>query len=430
MVACADRLPLCSFFNGLLPLGTLMDRPVAGESKPARATSARYAPEMIIAAGCAIAVLTFGPRAAAGVFQLPVLASNKWGTDTFSFAMAIQYLLWGAGQPVGGMIADRFGSRIVLCGGALLYAAGLMLMAVSRTPLAFDMTAGVLMGFGLSGCSFSMVIAAFSKLLPENRRAFAFGLGTAAGSFGQFLFLPLAGGLIGGFGWKTTTIIFGAMMLIVLPLSGALASAPQQSLRQAFAQAMGHRSYLLLVTGFFTCGFQLAFITVHFQRYVVESGLAPSVGYWAFALVGLFNMAGSIFSGYMSARMPRRFVLSFIYASRALVTLAFIMLPPSAFTTYVFGALTGFLWLSTVPPTSSLIGLMFGTRFFSTLYGIAFFSHQLGGFVGLVLAGVLRQQTGSYMPVWWLSIALGVFSALINLPIVEQPAPALGAIPA
>lgn len=410
------------------------------ESKAARAKGARLPPEMIIAAGCAIAILTFGPRAASGVFQLPILASHAWRTDTFSFAMAIQYLLWGVGQPIGGMIADRFGSRIVLCVGTLMYAAGLMLMSLAQTPLAFDLTAGVLMGLGLSGCSFSMVIAAFSKMLPENKRAIAFGLGTAAGSFGQFLFLPLAGGLVSGLGWKPTTIIFGLLMLLVLPLSAAVASeplrrksvshAPQQSFRQAFAQAIGHRSYLLLVAGFFTCGFQLAFITVHFQRYVVESGLAPSVGYWAFALVGLFNMIGSVFSGWMSTRIPRRFVLSFIYASRALVTLAFISLPASAFTTYLFGALTGFLWLSTVPPTSSLIGVMFGTRYFSTLYGVAFFSHQLGGFTGLVLAGVMRERTGSYMSVWLLSITLGIFSALINLPIVEKPAPAPAAAPA
>jgi len=419
--------------NGRAMGGTsTIDRPAS--------KSTRYAPQMIIAAGCAIAMLTFGPRAASGVFQLPILASRPWSTDTFSFAMAIQYLLWGAGQPIGGMIADRFGSRMVLCGGTVLYAAGLMLTAIASSALAFDMTAGVLAGLGLSGCSFSMVIAAFSKLLPENKRAIAFGLGTAAGSFGQFLFLPLAGALVGGLGWQASTVIFGLMMLIVLPLSAIVATqplertpkqeAPQQSLRQAFAQAFGHRSYLLLVIGFFTCGFQLAFITVHFQRYVVESGLAPSVGYWAFALVGLFNMAGSVLSGYVSARAPRRFVLSFIYLSRALVTLAFISLPPAAFTTYVFGALSGFLWLSTVPPTSSLIGTMFGTRYFSTLYGMAFFSHQLGGFTGLVLAGVLRQDTGSYLPVWWLSIGLGVFSALINLPIVEKPAPLAATVPA
>jgi MFS family permease len=277
-----------------------------------------------------------------------------------------------------------------------------------------------------------MVIGALMKLVPENMRTLAFGLGTAAGSFGQFLFSPLAGGLVGGLGWQTTTIIFGVLMFCVIPLTRLVASAPldntakagaprPQSFREALAEAFGHRSYNLLVAGFFTCGFQLAFVTVHFQKYVVESGIAPQVGYWAFALVGICNIFGSISSGYLAGRFPKRYVLSAIYLSRAAVTLLFIALPPTAFSTYLFGALTGLLWLSTVPPTSSLIGVMFGTRYFSMLYGFAFFSHQLGGFIGLVLAGWLRETTGSYMAMWWLSIGFGIFSAIVNLPIVERP---------
>jgi MFS family permease len=383
-------------------------------------------------AGCLIGVITFGPRSAVGVFQLPILQERGWGSDIFSFAMAAQYLLWGAGQPFAGALADRFGSARVLSSGSILYGIGLILMSYSSTPTSFTITAGVVMGLGLSGCSFNMVIGALMKLVPENMRTLAFGLGTAAGSFGQFLFSPLAGGMVGSLGWHTTTICFGVLMFSVIPLSRLVASAPldsspsvggvrQQSFREALREAFGHRSYNLLVAGFFTCGFQLAFVTVHFQKYVVESGVAPQVGYWAFALVGICNIFGSISSGYLAGRIPKRFVLSAIYLSRALVTLLFIAMPPTAFSTYLFGALTGFLWLSTVPPTSSLIGVMFGTRFFSTLYGFAFFSHQLGGFVGLVLAGWLRESTGSYVAMWWLSIALGVFSAVVNLPIVEKP---------
>lgn len=258
----------------------------------------------------------------------------------------------------------------------------------------------------------------------------AYGLGTAAGSLGQFLFSPLTGGLLLSFDWHTVTLILAAMMLLVVPLAVFVSSPAQpkladrmseQSVKQALTEAFGHRSYVLLVLGFFTCGFQLAFVTVHFQRYVVESGLGASVGYWAFGLVGIFNIVGSLTSGWAGTRIPRRWILSFIYIARALVTLAFILLPISSFSAYAFGALTGLLWLSTVPPTSSLIGMMFGPRHFAMLYGFAFFSHQVGGFLGVLLGGVLREQSGSYTIVWWLSIGLGVASALINLPIVERP---------
>ena len=412
--------------------GVGVDMGASRETRPKRVV----APEIIIAAGCLIAILSFGPRSAIGVFQLPILASNKWGSDTFSFAMAIQYLLWGAGQPFAGYLTDRFGSRVVLAGGTLLYAVGLALMSLSTTPLALDLSAGVLIGFGLSGCSFNMVISAFTKLLPIERQPLAFGLGTGAGSLGQFLFSPLAGGLVGAFGWQQTLILFALLVLAIIPLTSLVASTPSGSAKaraathgpeqtswQAIREALAHRSYVLVTLGFFTCGFQLAFVTVHFQKYVVEAGLSPQVGYWAFALVGIFNIVGSMSSGWASGRMPRRYVLSFIYLARSLVTLAFIVMPPTAFSTYMFGALSGLLWLSTVPPTSSLVGTMFGPRHFAMLFGFSFFSHQVGGFTGLMLAGILREQTGSYAVVWWLSIALGVFSAIVNLPVSEKPAP-------
>ncbi len=397
----------------------------------ARKPAAKMPPELIIVAACAISMLTFGPRAASGNFQMPVLAEYGWGSDTFSFALAIQNLLWGMGQPFAGALADKFGSVRVLSGGALLYASGLALMAFSDTPALFTLTAGVLIGFGLSGCAMSLVVGALAKLLPDSKRSMGFGAVTAAGSFGQFVFSPLSGGLIQSFGWHWTALFFAVLMLAILPLSLAVASpanvaplagAPkQQTTREAITEALSHRSYVLVVLGFFTCGFQLAFITVHFQKYIVEAGLSPQVGYWAFALVGLFNIIGSLTAGYYSNRMPRRYILSFIYFSRSLVTIMFLLLPPSAMSAYVFGALSGLLWLSTVPPTSGLIGQMFGTRYFAMLYGFAFFSHQVGGFLGVLLGGVLREATGSYNIVWGLSVALGVASALINLPVVERP---------
>jgi MFS family permease len=381
----------------------------------------------ILVAGCLVALLSFGPRSVMGAFQLPVFSSRAWGAEGFSIALAAQNLLWGVGQPFAGALADRLGSKYVLIAGALLYAAGLALMSRAQSALGFELGAGVLIGFGLSGASFNLVLGAFAKLLPPEQRSMAFGFATAAGSFGQFLFSPLAGGLIERFGWEGACLIFAALILPIVPLSLALASPPAAFAEQGgqgttFRRALAHPSYVLLVLGFFTCGFQLAFITVHFQRYIVESGLSPQIGYWAIALVGVFNIFGSLLSGWLGSRMPRRYILSAIYFSRALATAAFIAVPASPGSALLFGAVTGLLWLSTVPPTSSLIGLMFGAKNLSMLYGFAFFSHQLGGFLGVLLGGFFRDSTGSYLPVWLLSIALGVISALLNLPIVEAQA--------
>lgn len=381
----------------------------------------------IVLAGCLVALLSFGPRSVMGAFQLPVFASRPWGQDAFSFALAAQNLLWGVGQPFAGALADRYGSKYVLMAGALLYAAGLALMAQADSALGFNLGAGALIGFGLSGASFNLVLGSFAKLLPPQRLSYAFGAATAAGSFGQFLFSPLAGALIENFGWEGAALAFAALILPIVPLSLAIASPPAAFTSQAgqgatFRHALGYRSYVLLVLGFFTCGFQLAFITVHFQRYIVESGLSPIIGYWAIALVGAFNIFGSLLSGWLGMWVPRRFILSAIYLSRAVATALFIALPPSPSSALLFGAVTGLLWLSTVPPTSSLIGQMFGAKNLSMLYGFAFFSHQLGGFLGVLLGGFFRESFGSYLPVWLLSIALGVISALLNLPIVEAPA--------
>ena len=386
-------------------------------------------PAFVVGCGCLIALLSFGPRSALGQFLTPLSLSGNWGRDVFSFAVAIQNLLWGLGQPFAGGVADRFGATRVLCAGALLYAVGLVLMAYSTTPAMLHLSAGVLIGFGLSGCSFNLVIGALGKLVPDDWRSFAFGAGTAAGSFGQFLFSPLARALIDWFDWQTALVVFAAILLLILPLSLALATpaappgpaAPRQSFTQALSEAFGHRSYVLLVLGFFTCGFQLAFITVHLPPYLVDRGLSASVGAWTVAVIGLFNIVGSLSSGWLGDRMPKRYILSFIYFARALAVVAFITLPASPATAIAFGAVTGLLWLSTVPPTSGLVALMFGTRWLAMLFGFAFFSHQVGGFLGVWLGGLLFERTGSYDVVWWLSVFFGVASALINLPIVEKP---------
>jgi MFS family permease len=388
-------------------------------------------PVVVIICGCAIALLSFGPRSSLGFFIQPIGREFAWGRDIFGLALALQNLLWGLGQPIAGAIADRFGVLRVVCVGALLYAAGLLMMGYASTPLSLDLGAGVLIGFGLSGCSFNLVLSAFSKLLPPERRGIALGAGTAAGSFGQFLFAPFGVALIDNFGWQTALTVFAAMMLLIVPLSLALATPPaaptkvpvadQQSFRTALAEAFGHRSYVLLVLGFFTCGFQLAFITVHLPAYLADQGLAVSTGGWVIAAIGLFNIIGSLSVGWLQNLFPKRYILSVIYFTRALSIIAFISFPISPFSAIAFGAISGLTWLSTVPPTSALVALMFGTRWFATLYGFAFVSHQVGGFLGVWLGGVVFEKFSSYTPIWWLSVLFGVLSALINLPIVEAP---------
>lgn len=342
----------------------------AGDLRPASGTW--RTPLVIIVCGCAIALLSFGPRSSLGFFVQPMGREFAWGRDVFGLAIALQNLLWGLGQPIAGAIADRFGLLRVMIVGALLYAAGLLLMRYSTSSLSLDISAGVLIGFGLSGSSFNLVLAAFSKLLPPEKRGIALGAGTAAGSFGQFLFAPFGVALIDNFGWQTALVVFSALMLLILPLSLALATPPaatkdvapadQQSFRTALAEAFGHRSYVLLVLGFFTCGFQLAFITIHLPAYLADRGIPATTGGWVVAAIGLFNIVGSLSVGWLQNFFPKRYLLSVIYFSRALATVAFISFPVTPFSAIAFGAVSGLLWLSSVPPTSALVALMFGTR--------------------------------------------------------------------
>ena len=389
-------------------------------------------PLVVLLCGCAIAALSFGPRSALGFFLSPMSLAHGWGRDVIGLALAIQMLVWGAVQPFAGAIADRFGPALVLSAGAVVYAIGLVMMAHAGTPAALHLSAGILIGAGLAGSSFTIVIGAFGKLMPPQWRSLSFGAGTAAGSFGQFLLSPLTVGLMGVFGWQAALEILGLLVLLVLPLSLALAmprgdkatssaAARPQSVLQALSEAFGHPSFVLLTLGYFTCGFQVFFIGVHLPAYLVDRGLSVEIGGWTLAMIGLFNIFGSIGAGLLGNVIPKRFILSAIYFARSLAIAIYIMLPPSAVATLIFGAVMGLLWLSTVPPTSSLIAIMFGTRWLAMLLGIAYFSHQLGGFLGVWLGGLLFERSGSYDIVWWLAIVLGVLSALINLPIVEKP---------
>ncbi|HEV7256086.1 MAG TPA: MFS transporter [Mesorhizobium sp.] len=394
---------------------------------PARAAL----PWAVIACGCVVAALTFGPRSAMGFFQLPMLADTGWDRTTFGLAMALQNLFWGFGQPVFGALADRFGTWRVLAGGGMLYALGLLMMAYAAAPVWLHLGGGVLMGMGIAAGSFSIVLAAFARRVSAEQRSFVFGLGTAAGSAGMFLFAPLSQGMINAFGWSDTLVIMAAFMLVIpvlaIPLAGnsssgaALQQGIQQTAGQALAEATRHRSYLLLVSGFFVCGFQVAFITAHFPAYLGDLGIAPSYAVIALALIGFFNIIGSLAAGMLGQRYPKPVLLAFIYLARSVTVTLFLLLPQTPTSVVVFSVVIGLLWLSTVPPTNGLVAVMFGTRHLGMLGGLVFLSHQIGSFLGVWLGGVLYDRLGSYDGVWWLSVALGVFAAVVHWPIRETP---------
>jgi MFS family permease len=396
-------------------------------------------PWLIIAAGCLVGMISFGPRSTMGFFLTPMTRDLGWSRETFSFAIALQNLVWGIGSPFAGMIADRYGTARVVIGGAALYGIGLVLMAFATTPVALHLTAGLLMGLGIAGTAFGLVLSAFARLLPEGMRPLAFGIGTAAGSMGQFIFAPLGQGFIQTFGWHQALILMAGFALL-LPLAAyvlkgkpsalAIAGRVDQTIMEAIREAFGHRSYVLLVSGFFVCGFQLGFVTTHLPPYLADIGIPAYWGGIAIGLIGLFNIFGSLSSGILSGKYPKQRLLSLIYLARAVIIAVFVILPPSIPGLLAFTSLLGFFWLSTVPPTQGLVGVMFGVRYMSTLYGFVFLSHQIGSFIAVWLGGVLYDYNGSYAVVWWLSVALGVFAAIVHLPIKEQPARLAPAAPA
>lgn len=394
------------------------------------------APAVIVAAGCLIALITYGLRTSFGLFIDPLSDGRGWGREVFALSIAIQNLVWGLGQPAAGAIADRYGSGRVLAAGGAIYAAGVALMAFSATPLTLHLTAGVMVGIGLSGGSFTIVIAALGRLMPPDRRSWAMGMATAAGSFGQFLFAPLGQSFISGYGWTTALVLLASFAVLVPVLAAALRGggaidedSPSLSLRQATTGAFGHGSYLLLLSGFFVCGFHVAFITTHLPPYLTDSGVSPRIAAWSLALIGLFNVVGSYGSGVLGGRVSKRRLLSGIYIGRAVTITLFIVLPKSPVVVMGFAAAMGILWLSTVPLTSGLVAVMFGTRYLGTLFGFVFLSHQMGAFLGVWLGGVAYEQTGSYTPVWWAGVFLALAAAAIHWPIAERRAPNFSQVP-
>jgi MFS family permease len=388
-------------------------------------------PWLIVASGCIIALMTFGPRSAMGFFQLPMLADRGWDRTTFGMAMAIQNLFWGLGQPFFGAIADRFGTWRVLAMSGLLYASGLALMANAATPSLLYLSGGVLIGLGIAAGSYGVVLSAFARHVVPEKRSLVYGMGTAAGSAGMFVFAPLSQALITKYGWSEALMMFSGLMLIIpllaIPLRGNASAArikersAEQSIGQALREAFGHRSYVLLTTGFFVCGFQVAFITAHFPAYLGDIGIEAKYAVIGLSLIGFFNIIGSLASGVIGQRYSKPYFLAYIYIGRSIAVTAFLLFPQTPTSVVIFSAVMGLLWLSTVPPTNALVAIMFGTRHLGLLGGMVFLSHQIGSFLGIWLGGYFFVKYQSYNPVWWLGVALGIFAAIIHWPIEEKP---------
>ena len=383
--------------------------------------------QRVLLCGALIVTLSMGIRHGFGLWLQPITQAQDWSRQTFSFALAVQNLSWGVMGVFAGMLADKLGAAKVLVLGAVIYALGMVGMALSTTPLMFALTTGVLIGAAHAGTTYAVIYGVIGRQIPAEKRSWAMGVAAAAGSFGQFLMVPVEGQLIAQLGWQNALLVLAAATLLIVPLAmglreprhGAGQAHREQSIVQALAEAFRYPSFKLLMAGYFVCGFQVVFIGVHMPSYLRDQGLGPEVASYALALIGLFNVFGTYIAGSLGQRLARRKILAAIYLGRAIAIAIFLLVPISPVSVYVFSAVIGFLWLSTVPPTNAIIAGIFGVAHLSMLSGFVFLSHQVGSFLGVWLGGFLYDRTGSYDVVWWLSIALGVFAALINLPVRE-----------
>ena len=386
-------------------------------------------PIVVIVAGCLISAIGFGIRSTFGIYLEPMTSDLGWTRETYAFAMALQNLFWGLVLPIAGGLADKYGSTRVIAFGAVVYALGVWGMSIADSGFMLSMTGGVLAGTGIALSAFTLAMAAMARVVSPERRSLVFGLGTAAGSFGQVLFSPIAQNFVNQYGWSSTLVIFGFTALVLIPLAWLLPADPSksvepttdQTLRAALQEALQHRGYLLLTLGFFVCGFHVAFITVHFPAYIRDLGLDPIVGAYSLALIGLFNIVGSFGSGYIGQRRSKKQSLAAIYTLRAIVIALLLVSPKTATVIYVFAAVMGLLWLSTVPLTTGIVAQVFGVRYMATLFGIVFLSHQLGSFIGVWWGGRIYDQTGSYNPMWIAGIVLGLLAAVVHVYINEKP---------
>ena len=384
--------------------------------------------KQVLLCGAVIVTLSMGIRHGFGLWLQPITQEQGWTRQTFSLAIAIQNLSWGVMGVFAGMLADKLGAFRVLLIGTVLYALGLAGMALSKTPLTFALTTGVLIGAAQAGTTYAVIYGVIGRQIPAEKRSWAMGVAAAAGSFGQFLMVPIEGQLIARFGWHTALLALAAVVLLIVPLAFGLREPPrvlvagaprQQSIAQAMVEAFKYPSFGLLMAGYFVCGFQVVFIGVHMPSYLKDKGLSPEVASYALALIGLFNVFGTYIAGSLGQRLAKRKILAFIYLSRAIAISLFLLVPISPLSVYVFASVMGLLWLSTIPPTNALVAQIFGVAHLSMLSGFVFLGHQVGSFLGVWLGGFLYDRTGSYDVVWYIAIALGVFAALINLPVKE-----------
>ncbi len=384
----------------------------------------------VLICGAAIVTLSMGIRHGFGLWLQPITQAQGWTRETFSFAIAIQNLSWGVFGIFAGMLADKFGAFRVIVVGALLYALGLAGMALSPTGFLFTLTAGVLIGAAQAGTTYAVIYGVIGRNISADKRSWAMGVAAAAGSFGQFLMVPIEGFLISSIGWQQALLVLGGAVLLIAPLAIGLRETGfgagqvvkrEQTIFEALKEAFKYPSFQLLMAGYFVCGFQVVFIGVHMPSYLKDKGLSPQVAGYALALIGLFNVFGTYTAGVLGQRMAKKNILAFIYFARAVVITIFIVMPISPASVYIFASVMGFLWLSTVPPTNAAVAQIFGVAHLSMLSGFVFFSHQIGSFMGVWLGGVLYDRTGSYDIVWYITIALGVFAGLINLPVREAP---------
>ena len=382
----------------------------------------------VLICGAAIVTLSMGIRHGFGLWLQPLTQARGWTRETFALAIGVQNLAWGFSGIFAGMVADKFGAFRVILVGAVLYALGLVGMAYASTPLLLSLSAGVLLGMAQAGTTYAVVYGVIGRNVSADKRSWAMGVAAAAGSFGQFLMVPTEGFLISQFGWQEALVILGVAALTIIPLAWGLrepgfaagaAAKRDQSILQALREAFKYPSFQLLMAGYFVCGFQVVFIGVHMPSYLKDKGLSPQVASYALALIGLFNVFGTYAAGALGQRLQKKNILAFIYAARALVIAVFIFAPLSPLSVYLFSGVMGLLWLSTVPPTNAAIAQIFGVAHLSMLSGFVFLSHQFGSFMGVWLGGFLYDRTGSYDVVWYIAIALGVFAALINLPVKE-----------
>ena len=387
-------------------------------------------PTTVLIAGCLIAAVGFGARSSLGLFLEPMTNARGWTRETFGLALALQNLFWGLGLPVAGMLADKWGASRVIILGAIAYAIGLYLMGTAESASLLYLSAGVLSGLGIAFSAFSLALAAMVRVVGPERRSLVLGLGTAAGSFGQVIFSPLAQSLIASMGWASALTMLALIVLSMLPLACLLPGkvttqkddpAIEQSLSDALHEAFAHRGFLLLTSGFFVCGFHVAFIAVHFPAYVADLGLDPAIGAWSISLIGLFNIAGSFMAGFIGQSWSKKYGLCIIYLARAVLITILLLSPKTPEVILGFAAGMGILWLSTVPLTTGIIAQVFGIRYMATLFGIVFLSHQIGSFIGVWLGGALYDRTGSYDGMWWLGVVFGIAAAVIHLPINEKP---------